>query len=277
MEKVNNIKVLIPTNFSVEAEYAYLMVNNLSNKANMEITFLHILNVPDTVTLDVNGMINTCGEIDMGFVSIQRDLALQKLAELEAKNPEVKTDLIFGHTTTGITQYAEDHNFDLIAMGTKGTSGFTERFIGSNAQLIARNSNVPVLSLMCDRSELELKDILLVHNFQENEPQKLDLVKSFIQIFDTKLHFLQIAKKNEDEENIKESMQLFAKKNQLHNYEMHIMYDHNIEVGINKFVETHNMDIVCIGTHGKGGIFHKSPTETLINHLYKPVISYKIK
>src|SRR5690554_1988553 len=173
MENNNKIKVLIPTDFSIEAEYAFLMVNNLSKKANMEVTFLHILNVPDTVTLGLDNTISTCGEIDVHFVEVQRNMALSKLAELKEKNPSVETDLIFGHTTTGIIQYAEDNKFDLIALGTKGSSGFAERFIGSNAQLIARKSDVPVLTLMCDRSGLELKDILLVHNFEENEFQNL--------------------------------------------------------------------------------------------------------
>src|SRR5690554_6695893 len=100
MEEMKKIKVLIPTDFSIEAEYAYMMVNNLSKKANMEITFLHILNVPDTVTLGKDNSISTCGEIDVEFVTIQRNMALEKLNELEEKNQGVKTELIFGHTTT---------------------------------------------------------------------------------------------------------------------------------------------------------------------------------
>lgn len=274
MEK---IKVLIPTDFSIEAEYAYMMVNNLSKKANMEITFLHILNVPDTVTLGKDNAISTCGEIDVEFVTIQRNMALEKLNELEEKNPGVKTELIFGHTTTGITKFAEENNYDLIALGTKGSSGFAERFIGSNAQLIARRSNVPVMTLMCDRSGLELKDILLVHNFEENEPQNLKLMKRIMDIFGTKLHLLQIATKNDNQDKIKENMAIFAQKNELKNFEMHVILDHNIEEGVNHFMESHDMDVLCIGTHGKGGFFHKSATETLINHLYKPIISYKIK
>ncbi|PWH82226.1 universal stress protein [Brumimicrobium oceani] len=277
MEKKESLKVLIPTDFSIEAEYAFMMVNNLSKKANMDITFLHILNVPDTVTLDKDNNISTCGEIDVDFVAVQRDMALGKLNELKEKNEGVKTDLIFGHTTTGIIQYAEENNFDLIALGTKGTSGFAERFIGSNAQLIARRSEIPVMTLMCDRSGLELKDILLVHNFEENDPQNLKLMKRVMEVFGTKLHLLQIATKNDNQDKIKENMLIFAQKNELKNYEMHVILDHNIEEGVNHFMESHDMDVVCIGTHGKGGFFHKSATETLINHLYKPIISYKIK
>jgi hypothetical protein len=39
----------------------------------------------------------------------------------------------------------------------------------------------------------------------------------------------------------------------------------------------HEVDIVCIGTHGKGSFFHTSATEKLINHLFKPIISFHLK
>lgn len=277
MEKGAKIKVLIPTDFSIEAEYAFKMVNSLSEKANMEITFLHILNVPDTVTLGMDNVINTCGEIDVNFVTVQRDMALEKLEELKEKNEGVNTELIFGHTTTGIIEFAEENNFDLIALGTKGTSGLAERFIGSNAQLIARKSDIPVLTLMCDRSEIQVDDILFIHDFEESEAQNLKLMKHIIKIFDTQLHLLQIASDNDDEDQIRENMAIFAQNNEIVNYETHIIHDKNVEEGINHFTAENEMDILCMGTHGKGGIFHKSATETLINHLYKPIISYKIK
>lgn len=277
MKNSDKIKVLIPTDFSIEADYAFIMVNNLARKADVEITFLHILNVPDTVTLGLDDVIQTCGEIDLNFVKVQRDLALSKLDELKSKNPGVKTKLIFGHTTTGIIDFSEENNFDLIAIGTKGSSGLAERFVGSNAQLIARRSSIPVLTLMCDRSDLELKNLILIHDFEENKTQNLKLMKRIIEIFGTKLHLLQIATKNDNEDVIKENMNVFAQYNELPSFEMHVIHEHNIEEGIKHFMESHEMDIICIGTHGKGGIFHKSATETLINHLYKPIISYKIK
>lgn len=272
------IKVLIPTDFSVQSEYAYQMVKNLSKKEQMEVTFLHVLNVPDTVSLSANGEIVTCGEIDIDYVKTQYEMALNKLKDIERKNEGIKTDVVFGQTTKMIGEYAESKGYDLITMGTKGKSGFTERFIGSEAQHVARRSPIPVLTLMCDRSELELKNILLVHNFEENSEQDLTLLKLFIHDFGSKLHLLQIVKSgNTDEAIIKENMKTFAQNNGLEHFEMHILEDNNVEEGVTHFNQMHDMDIVCIGTHGKGGVIHKSATEALINHLYKPVISYKIK
>jgi len=62
MEK---LKIIIPTDFSVQAEFAYLMVQRLEEKTAIDIHFLHVLNVPDTVTLDAKGNVQTCGEIDI--------------------------------------------------------------------------------------------------------------------------------------------------------------------------------------------------------------------
>jgi nucleotide-binding universal stress UspA family protein len=270
------IKVLIPTDFSVQSEFAYQMVKNLSKHSQMEVTFLHVLNVPDSVSLDKKKEIVTCGEIDIDYVRTQYEMALNKLKDIKRKNEGVSTDIVFGSTTSQITSYAEENNYDLIALGNKGSSGLAERFIGTEAQHVARHSEVPVLTLMCDRSDLELKNVLLVHNFEEHGEQPLDLLKLFIKIFGTKLHFLQITKSEEDKSQIEENMHTFANNNGLSDYELHVLIDANVEEGVSHFDQMHDMDIVCIGTHGKGGILHKSATEALINHLYKPIISYKI-
>ncbi len=60
MEK---LKIIIPTDFSVQAEFAYLMVQRLEEKTAIDSHFLHVLNVPDTVTLDAKGNVKTCSEI----------------------------------------------------------------------------------------------------------------------------------------------------------------------------------------------------------------------
>lgn len=270
------IKVLIPTDFSVQSEFAYQMVKNLSKHSQMEVTFLHVLNVPDSVSLDKNKEIVTCGEIDIDYVRTQYEMALNKLKDIKRKNEGVSTDIVFGSTTSQITSYAEKNSYDLIALGNKGSSGLAERFIGTEAQHVARNSKVPVLTLMCDRSDLELKNVLLVHNFEEHGEQPLDLLKLFIKVFGTKLHFLQITQSEQDKPQIEENMHTFANNNGLKDYEMHVLMDTNVEEGVSHFDQMHDMDIVCIGTHGRGGILQKSATETLINHLYKPIISYKI-
>jgi nucleotide-binding universal stress UspA family protein len=276
MEK---LKILIPTDFSVQAEFAYLMVKKIEEGLPLEIHFLHILSAPDTVTMDENGKVETCGEIDVRHIEKQKEIADRKLHQLkETYGNDIYIHLRLGKITDSIVDFAQNNHFDLIAMGTKGAWGAKEKLSGSETQFIARKSTIPVLSLMCDRSDLVIKNILLVHDFSKPAHENLLLLSKILVAFHTKLHFLQIAnvKSADNDKEIESNMNKFAQLNDIKNFDVHILNDKDVENGVIHFNEMNNMDIICIGTHGKSGIFHKSSTEKLINHMFKPIISFHL-
>jgi len=274
------LKILIPTDFSVQAEYAYLMVKKLEEKIPVEIHFIHVLNVPDTVSTNSSGQIETCGEISIEYVVSQKAIAERKLNNLKLLyGDQIITHLELGKLTDKIVSYANANAFDLIVMGTKGAWGIKEKLSGTETQVVARQSSVPLLSLMCDRSDLIIENILLVHDFSNPKSENLNLLHKLIKAFQTKVHLLQISKDaSEANKNVVfANMNEFAKQNNLINYEQHLLKDSDVETGVIHFNQMQNMDIICIGTHGKGGFFHQSATEKLINHLFKPIISYHLK
>lgn len=275
---MESLKVLIPTDFSVQAEYAYLMVKKLEEKIPVEIHFIHVLSVPDTVTMDKNGNIQTCGEISVDYVLSQKDIATRKLNNLKTiYGNQINVHLELGKLTDKIVSYAKDNNFDLIVMGTKGAWGIKEKLSGSETQMIARQSQIPLLSLMCDRSDLIIENILLVHDFKTSKNENLNLLHKMIKAFNTKTHLLHIISKEGDKEFVSAGMDKFATENNIANYEKHFLIDKDVENGVVHFNQMHEMDVICIGTHGKGGLFHTSATEKLVNHLFKPIISFHLK
>lgn len=277
---METLKVLIPTDFSVQAEYAYLMVKKLEEKAPIDIHFVHVLDVPDTVTMDKNGKIETCGEIDVNYIISQKEIAERKLNNLKTLyGNHIATELVLGKVTDAIVSYSEENNFDLIVMGTKGAWGLKEKLSGSETQFIARKSKTPLLSLMCDRSDLVISNILLVHDFRHVEDDDLNLLKKLMLAFGAKAHLLQVVSKQTEEEknHLLNLMDEYAKVNNISNYEKHLLTDLDVENGVIHFNQMHDVDIVCIGTHGRGGLFHSSATEKLINHLFKPIISFHLK
>ena len=276
---MENLKILIPTDFSVQAEFAYLMVKKLEEKTNIDIHFLHVMNVPDTVTMDATGSIQTCGDIDIKYVISQKEIAERNLANLKILyGNQISTHLVLGKITEAILSFSETNQFDLIVMGTKGAWGLMDKLSGTETQMIARKSKVPLLSLMCDRSDLQIQNILLVHNFSNPSKEDLSLMHKLIKAFDTKFHLLQITsdKTETDKAGIETNMKTFAAVNNITNYECHVINDKDVENGVIHFNQKINMDIICIGTHGKGGVFHHSATEKLINHLFKPIISFHL-
>ena len=98
-----------------------------------------------------------------------------------------------------------------------------------------------------------------------------------IKAFNTKTHLLHIISKEGDKESVSAGMDKFATENNIANYEKHFLIDKDVENGVVHFNQMHEMDVICIGTHGKGGLFHTSATEKLVNHLFKPIISFHLK
>ena len=269
---MDTLKVLIPTDFSVQAEYAYLMVKKLEEKIPVEIHFIHVLGVPDTVTMDKQGNLQTCGEISVDYVVTQKAIADRKLNDLKTLyGSTINTHLELGKITEKIVSYSQENNFDLIVMGTKGAWGLKEKLSGSETQLIARQSTIPLLSLMCDRSDLIIENILLVHDFTKPKNENLALLHKLIKAFKTKVHLLQIVENNSDaaKTNILSKMDEFASVNTITNFEKHLLKYNDVENGVIHFNQIQEMDVICIGTHGKGGLFYNSATEKLINHLSK--------
>lgn len=276
MEK---LKVLVPTDFSVQAEYAFLMVKKIAEQMPVDVHFLHVMNMPDTVSLDSNGNVSTCGEIDVRYVVSQKDIAERKLNELKvAYGNAISTHLRMGKITDQILEFSTEKSFDMIVMGTKGAFGLKEKISGSETQMIARKSSIPVLSLMCDRSDLVINHILLVHDFRDPMKDDLSLLKKMLKAFNAKLHQLQIVKKEDavEREVLLSIMDAHASEHGFSNYENHVLSDSDVEHGVIHFNQMHDIDLVCIGTHGKGGLLHNSATEKLINHLFKPIISFHL-
>ena len=122
---MESLKVLIPTDFSVQADYAYILVSKLGQKVPVDIHFLHVLEMPDTVTMNEVGIIQTCGEIDVSYVIKQKEIAERKLTQLKTQyGDHLHTHLVLGKLTDQVVKFAQEQQFDLIAMGPKGAWGF---------------------------------------------------------------------------------------------------------------------------------------------------------
>jgi nucleotide-binding universal stress UspA family protein len=279
MEK---IKILIPTDFSEQAEFAFLLVQNLTRKLKADIHFIHVMEVPDTVTLDSNGKIQTCGEIDAAGLESRKKIIERKLAELHTTyGTEFSTHLRLGKVTDTLLDEAHNGGYHLVVMGTKGTYGIRGFLAGSEAQLIARKVRIPLLTLKCDRGDLDIRNILLVHDFEHGEILEMPLLFKIKSAFGAKLHLLQIVDDNTPAARAKSlaAMESYASKANWGNVETHVLADADVEKGVIHFNQMADMDLICIGTHGRSGlshIFRTSATEKLIQHLFKPILTFQL-
>ncbi|MCZ2101443.1 MAG: universal stress protein [Chitinophagales bacterium] len=271
------LKVLIPTDFSVQSDFAFMMVQKLEEHLTIEPHFVHIIDVPDTVTLDGHGNITTCGDIDGRYVQAQVDIAEQKLKQIKEQHGDhIQTYVRFGKLTDTINLFSSEMGFDLVVMGTKGTWGLKEKLTTTKSQLVVRKSQAPVLTLMCDRSDLIINDVLYVHDFSDDDNSDVPIMHKFSDFFHATFHLLHINDVNSvaDSGKIENNMKTYAENHNLQKYKTHILAAKDVEEGVKEFLKKQDADIVFIGTHGKGGKFHKSYAEALVKHLFKPIVTF---
>ncbi len=63
----------------------------------------------------------------------------------EKHNISFNQKILHGNTSKEIVKFAEDNNFDLIAIGARGIGSVEEAFLGSVSNYISHKSKVPVL------------------------------------------------------------------------------------------------------------------------------------
>ncbi len=275
-------KILIPINCTDLDNFSYDLAHKISAKEGADIEVLSIISAPANVNFDPDGNIKEDEGKDFTSLFEKRDEKEKQIQEWLADKPDVSTlEVKVGRVNEDILRYAKNKEVDLIVMGTEGAAGFKETFMGSHAGYMVGHSPIPVLTLKCDRSDLDFKDILLVSDFEKVEKVDLEVVKSLQSAFDTKIHLLRVNTAGHFRSNqfIKEHMQQFAELNGLENVDFHIYCDDTVEKGIVHFSDENGISFVALGTHQRNGwsqLFKHSVSKDLVNHIYQPVLVYPI-
>ncbi len=273
-------KILVPTDFSEQAEKALEVAAQLAREHNCEINLLHIIELPMHQT-DVLNLSNSNFPEAIYFMK----LAHQKFETLKSKdylkNLVIHENVEFHDIFKGIYHVCKKNEIDLIVMGSHGASGFKELLIGSNTEKVVRTSEVPVLVIKQNHSNFEVKNFVFASDF--NEESKVPFIKAlkFSVIFNAKMHLLLVNTPNNftTTKKAQQRIQEFLKGLENHKCSTHIYNDITIEKGIMNFSESINADLISMSTHGRQGLshfFNGSISEDLVNHAKRPVITFKI-
>jgi nucleotide-binding universal stress UspA family protein len=275
-------KIIIPTDFSELSDYAYGIACKVAKNTGATIEAAYVAVTPGEAVFDKEGNLKDCQDFDVAPIH-------QEMAEAEAKfktwiadKPQVKeTKVVAGPLVETILGLIKKEGADMVAMGTEGSIGLKEWTVGSIAEKIVREASVPVLTLKCNRDDMEVKDILMVSDFQDAEPLRIDAVKEIQKAFNARLHLLKINTKSDFLTNRQAFgfMHAFVEANELENVEFHTYCDESVEMGIQNFSADHQIDFVTMGTHGRKGLgrmLKGSIAEKIVNHVYQPILTFKI-
>jgi len=272
-------KILVPTDFSKSAEYALKIAAQIAKKNSGELFLLHMLELP------TSGNDAMLVSHDIPELMLFKNAAIAKLDHLMdadyLKGLEVTKIIQFEMAFEGIIKNGEQHNVDLIVMGSHGASGFQEMFIGSNTEKVVRNSNVPVLVIKHEDNNFNADNFVFASDFSDEIKKPFEKVVAFANKFNSHLHLVNINTPNNFKSTkvAQKIMDEFVKDFDIKNFTTHIYNDINVEKGILHFAKSINADLIGMSTHGRKGIshfFNGSISEDLVNHAKRSVITFKI-
>lgn len=277
--------IIVPVDFSEYSEYALEAAAILAKKYHAQITAVHMLELS---TVHAYGEETKNDQLERGLFYIKKaehefDKFLNRdyLSEISI-TPIIRHFKVFSE----LGEVAEENKADLIVMGSKGSSGLNEFFIGSNTEKVVRYSKIPVLVVKSKPLDWNINRVVFATDFSE---ETSDAFLTLIRLLKPLNAELQLINVNEPGESFKdtdemernvESFLMSAEGNLNRLKDVYYISDRSAEKGILKYANKVNADMIAIVTHGRTGLAHffeGSISEDLANHGDFPILTLKIK
>ncbi len=275
-------KIIVPIDFSEYSEYALRTAAKLAKKNKSEILALHMLEMSETLLTKTDSQqqqkaIFFLKLVEQRFTTFLDKPYLKGITVI----PIIKHFKVFSE----VNDVARENDADLIVMGSHGSSGFKEFFVGSNTERVVRNADIPVLVVKHDVATIDFGTVVFATNFdEENVRPYRDATKMF-DVLGTKLILLYVNLPNEHfkssveiEKQIAEFL-LVADGNLERIDDVAYQADYSVEQGVINYSNKVGADLIAIPTHGRKGVSHfftGSIGEDIANHSSLPVITFKI-
>jgi nucleotide-binding universal stress UspA family protein len=270
-------KILVPCDFSQPSREAVRVANDIAHLSQGEIILFYAMPNPALYDPSMTGE---------GLVYVQQmieDMEANAISKFERMKAEINRNAVpmslvlrTGGLFTSIFDVIKSDNIDLVVMGTSGTSGLQEIFIGSNTERVIRFSPVPVLAVHSAFTAAGVKHIVVPSTLALDQTGFMTRIKGLQDFFKATLHILYINTPTHfrPDSDAREAYNEFVRHYNLENCQFHFRTHYKEEDGILEFMQTERLDLLAMGTHSRKGLshlFNGSMTENVVNHAAFPV------
>jgi len=271
-------KIVVPIDFSEQSDYALKVAASLAKKHDAEILALHMLELNQAMVTSSEGFHpeQTVFLIKLTEKRFNKFLNKPYLKGIKI-TPIVKHFKVFSE----VNDVAKKNDADMIVMGSHGTDGLKEIFVGSNAERVVRNADIPVLVIKKEHTDFKVDKFLFACGFKDESLVAFQKAKDFAKLLSAELQLVYINTPGDDflsTADANERISQFLGKAGV-GMEVEIYNDYNIEKGILNYGDKIDTDIIGIPTHGRKGLSHffmGSIGEDIANHSNVPVVTFKI-
>lgn len=281
--------ILIPTDFSDNAENAAKYAIQLAKQSNSKIVFFHATNLPlpsttDSVYFDETfmedhrkGLIKTLTQhVNKIYkhLNIKRDESISKIAVRYALS-----------LADAVEEFLDEQFVDIIVMGTHGASGLKKVFLGSNTAKIMDRVKVPLLAVpsnyhykgiekvayASDLTKLKT-EIKKVHDFAHYFNAAIEIVHTYPNFPEN------IDIESYDKTKVEDQLKKIVGYDKIQIVLSKTIEDNAVEEGIDKYIKKHKPDVLIMFNHKRNlwqKLFEKSHTKSTIYNIHMPLLEIK--
>jgi nucleotide-binding universal stress UspA family protein len=272
-------RILIPTDFTKYADEAIEVGAQIAKKHGYEIVLIHMLELPGQMNDAIKG------ETSIPEVMLFKRKAEEMLRSIKNRpylaGINITEVVRLDGAYNGINNYIKQNSIDLIVMGSHGTSGIDEIFIGSNTEKVVRLSEIPVLVIKSKNENFNVANIVFASDFSKEIKKPFAKVLEFAKLFESKLSLVMICTPNSFKSTMsaRNIITEFVADFDMPEYTFETYNESNIEKGIINYSNEKEADLIAFCTHGRTALNHfftGSISEDLVNHAKKPVLTFRI-
>lgn len=210
-------RILCPVDFSEYSSKAYDYAYSLARHYNAKLFLQHVAEL----SLEIHRgyvsqeLIELTYEHQMAALQEQ----MRKLLEAHPRDKlEIETIIRSGSPADSILEFAEQHEIDLVAMGTHGRRGLDRLMVGSTTERVLRKARCAVLAIheparqfvspASPEEPVQLRRILWCTDFSENSPRALEFALSLALEYQAEITLLHVLERGESANQEQHAMKL---------------------------------------------------------------------
>lgn len=275
-------KILIPTDFSPNANKALDFAVQIAKQVNAKIIVVHACHLIDS---SLKGRQHIYKEYNQGILDkANKNMSYVKKSVEETEKLAVSTDLYNGNVTDTILEAVEQHEAGLIIMGTLGEAGLKEKIFGTVTAGIIGKTNVPVLAVpLLSEWNIPEKILLTINDF-EKQPEIFSPVFELAVMFNAGVHIAIFTDIDSAEAGdylmhkrsiiaYEEKLKTLFKKTDIKS--VHLT-GHKFQETIEEYILEQHIDILAMVTHKRTfleSIFDRSRTKKMSYHTRIPLLA----
>ncbi|WP_452597487.1 universal stress protein [Pontimicrobium sp. MEBiC01747] len=272
--------IIVPVDFSTYSENALKVAANIAKKQDAEIVTVHMMGLSDAVITKEGNSMEGMFQIQLAQKRFEEFLDKDYLEGITV-HQTVKNYTVFSE----LDDVAKEHDGDLIVMGSHGSSGLSEMFVGSNTEKVVRTATVPVLVIK-EEANFNAQKAVFACDFKLESTEVFKKATGLFKALGMEVNLVFINLPGEaylstaaiDQRIVDFLINLDAQDKVLPE-DITIYSDYTVEKGVFNYAQKIKADIIGIPTHGRRGLAHffsGSISEDIVNHSKLPVLTVKI-